>query len=494
MKNENASDKINPLFYFIFPFSVLARGLWDVWSQTVVHVLSAFIVLFLSVKSNFELKINTPLRIFSIFVACLFLNIFLSKNTLNSFSEFLNYFNYFLVFLIVRQMTHDELYRLKKAIFYSGFLAAALFLMQKIFLPTGGLWASFPKQNILASVLTISLFIALKLMTQRKFGDTRLFSGSAVIAAALFFSLTASAAIGLAAGICYLAAKKFNKNRYALALFAVVTAMILFKKLSEPNAVDRYFWWMASFKMFLQNPLFGVGLGNFERYVSQYNLSGFHSMYAHNYYLQMLSETGPAGFSLFVVLMWSVLKNATDRYVFAAILALLISGLTDYPLHIPVVGVFLFALSGTGSAEVKKLNFGVSHKIIFVSAIILFASAGYLKFLVSRSLEMARQMSLEKKYSESNALLEEFPLGAIAKPQIYEITLKNYLGLSKKREALFAAENLVASEKSLAQNWYNLSSAAKINRNFSLQILALKKAVEIAPYNKKYRDELVNEK
>jgi O-antigen ligase len=81
-----------------------------------------------------------------------------------------------------------------------------------------------------------------------------------------------------------------------------------------PSTVDRYASgrleiWLASLQEWRQHPLFGVGFGNF-RFV---NIKDIEFVYAHNGFLEVLSETGMIGAILFVALIIMSVKEAVDH-------------------------------------------------------------------------------------------------------------------------------------------------------------------------------------
>jgi len=74
----------------------------------------------------------------------------------------------------------------------------------------------------------------------------------------------------------------------------------------------RFALWDAGIKMWLDNVVSGVGIGNFSNYLRFYNsgLSIYHrNLVAHNSYISILAETGFIGFVLFMLLISLTIKN-----------------------------------------------------------------------------------------------------------------------------------------------------------------------------------------
>jgi O-antigen ligase len=75
----------------------------------------------------------------------------------------------------------------------------------------------------------------------------------------------------------------------------------------------RYGLWQAGFQMWLDHPLTGVGIGQFDNYLPQYGIGLLPThrlnLGAHNLYISMLAETGLVGFLLFSGMIANVLIN-----------------------------------------------------------------------------------------------------------------------------------------------------------------------------------------
>ena len=113
----------------------------------------------------------------------------------------------------------------------------------------------------------------------------------------------------------------------------------------------RNFIFSEALRAFTQNPLFGLGLGNF-KYL---NMTGNRT---HNLFLELLVETGIIGFSLFSILIFRILfnlrriKNEFIPFYFALV-ALLINGFTINMLDLRHLWLVLGLLSST---DTNKTN------------------------------------------------------------------------------------------------------------------------------------------
>jgi len=166
-----------------------------------------------------------------------------------------------------------------------------------------------------------------------------------LIAAAFFFSLSRGAWLGFALAFVVIAA---FRSRRALMLFVLLSVVLtgtlilgslnilpsgitdrladiptfLGLNLFDPRAVlltnenfavvDRMAHWFAAWNMFSANPWLGVGIGNYGVVYPLFGLQEwpFSLGHAHNFYLNMLAETGIIGFSMYCLLIGSTLVYA----------------------------------------------------------------------------------------------------------------------------------------------------------------------------------------
>jgi len=126
----------------------------------------------------------------------------------------------------------------------------------------------------------------------------------------------------------------------------------------------------AALLMFVDSPIFGVGLGNFFRLSTNVDLT--HSLYmaqkggenAHNYFLQTMAETGVVGAAaFFIAISWPFFKIERTTSVVAPAMALLSIGLGNIFSHsllirpnIILLAVFLALLYASVDSKDSKNN------------------------------------------------------------------------------------------------------------------------------------------
>ncbi|MBI4395484.1 MAG: O-antigen ligase family protein [Elusimicrobia bacterium] len=117
----------------------------------------------------------------------------------------------------------------------------------------------------------------------------------------------------------------------ACALFLVIGAWLYraeWVKLTHLEP-DRWSWWRSALRMWSRHPLWGVGPGAFgEAYPGfRADQRGLSSLYAHNFFLEMLAERGIAGAGAFlfsILVLWRRVREKAvgDHLLFSAALGL----------------------------------------------------------------------------------------------------------------------------------------------------------------------------
>ncbi len=79
---------------------------------------------------------------------------------------------------------------------------------------------------------------------------------------------------------------------------------------------DRVIIWATGWRMFLDRPIFGHGLGTFMRVFEKYRPPKYNEIvYAHNSFLQIASEIGTVGLLIFLWFVCSLIKTARRKYI-----------------------------------------------------------------------------------------------------------------------------------------------------------------------------------
>jgi O-antigen ligase len=107
---------------------------------------------------------------------------------------------------------------------------------------------------------------------------------------------------------------------------AIVVYKFSFYQIHGSPYSNRIAWWMAALRMAGQHPLIGVGLGAYSTaYPYFYTGKGLNSLYAHNFPLQLLSETGIVGMTSLLGFAFVLARRIQSRRVFMATLITIFS-------------------------------------------------------------------------------------------------------------------------------------------------------------------------
>ena len=268
------------------------------------------------------------------------------------------------------------------------------------------------------------------LPTEFKFSNfLRCFSAIVLLFAILILpaTFTRSAWLGVFTSFCLLffykyQAKVINLLKQKMVLIAIllfgIFGSILLYKIKPVSAMGRLLVWEVSYDIIKENPITGIGYGNFENKYALYQAKYFSSntkdlvkinqadviRYPYNIFLQILCEQGIIGFIVFLILLYSIfhkflfstkwIKNTivifTTRTLLACIVSVLVSGFSSYPFDILPVLITLYIFLGTLSGiypncifcKVIPFNNSILKftGIIFLSASIFAFYTVYVKF------------------------------------------------------------------------------------------------------------------
>lgn len=183
-------------------------------------------------------------------------------------------------------------------------------------------------------------------------------------------------------------------------------------------------YWKAIPSMVGDHLVFGSGIGTFGVIYPGYRLIlARETQMAHNVYLQILVETGIAGFIVFSWLLISFLKNGSKFLLkgsqklltlgyFTGIIAFLIQSFVDFGFYIPGIAVTLFVFMALLAVQEKPepvhISQGKGVKII-LTAVILFLTI-YMLWIVRRPLLGERCFMRSFNYAKKGKVNESISL------------------------------------------------------------------------------------
>lgn len=386
------------LLLFAIPFGSLRQIQAGPFTISIAEVTTAmvFAAWLAQLMAQRKTAIDSPrlLLPLAIFLGVLLLSTLVASSLSASLKEILKWLELSLVFLVVATSVKEQ-HQINLLV---GFLLAAgileaLFGMYQFFTRSGPagflLGARFmrafgtfgqpnPFAGYLGLVLPLACGLAISSVLKRasfKLTSFLLFGAIAVtLLAAILMSLSRGAWLAFFAAISVIAIAVSRRALVYLSLLLFLVAILLglgaFNALPKPVTarlsiitdyvrifdvrkvtltsenwaiVERMANWQAAWGMFTDHPLLGVGIGNYGVMYPQYALEGWENTtgHAHNYYLNLLAETGIIGLTAYL-LFWSVafvyagkalarVKRAGQRY----------GVVSDYGLVLGVIGTMV---------------------------------------------------------------------------------------------------------------------------------------------------------
>ncbi|MDO8671276.1 MAG: O-antigen ligase family protein [Dehalococcoidia bacterium] len=303
----------------------------------------------------------TPLFPFLVlFMAVLILSATISRDLALSTKELLKWTEFTLLFLVVANVMTGR--RQIAAIVVLLLLATSMeafhgwyqflfrkgpdgFLIGGVFLRAFG---TFGQPNPYAGYLGLTLPLLLGLLVGTRWnlsmridrGFVALMTGTIIILAALLMSFSRGALIALAIAFAVMLALRSRQPLVFLLTGILIISVFAFlavlgllpteatnrlatlaeyfglfdvtKVVLTPEnwaIVERMAYWQSAWEMFKDHWIIGIGIGNFSAYYPEYAYPGWASGamgHAHNYYLNLLAETGLPGFFAYIAFMVAV--------------------------------------------------------------------------------------------------------------------------------------------------------------------------------------------
>lgn len=318
----------------------LARGSWDLWSQTLVRF--AWLALLIPAGA---MALAQPRRLDAawprfrsaaapagLWVAGSFLSAALSRFPHSADRGFLNDLTAAAFFLAPACAGAEWRRRLSLALAGSGALAAAVAVAARRISPDGALSGALVNPNVLAALLVLTAPLAVGQALQAPSGPRRLLWAALAAGQAACLAATSSFLaylVVMAQAAFLIRAQVPGRRRFwaaAVAAAALAGAVWFAGDWSrfltwDP---DRLSWWKTAGRMWLNHVFIGVGPGAFGEALPGFSGSeaGLKSLYAHNFVLEWLAERGVLWLAAVAVaaktLSWRGKADAADPAVVAA--------------------------------------------------------------------------------------------------------------------------------------------------------------------------------
>ncbi len=259
--------------------------------------------------------------------------------------------------ILTPQLSRSSAESILKGIPQYGLLLSLWALYQTFVLhtaPVAGLW----NRNELGSYLLVPFFLSLPGTLARKPLSVLC---TTLITVALLCTRSVGVWVALGVGGFYLSEHaSLPRKSIWRALSALTCVVPLAYRILNQGDPHRFQLWGETLRMIRWAPWFGLGPGSFAVALPHPPGMDQFSLYAHNAYLQWAVEYGlvfTVALMTFIALLWKEQKN---RYIQAAIIALLFHNLLDYSLLLPAHLLLLFVLLSIRTTEAPSDSYAFS--------------------------------------------------------------------------------------------------------------------------------------
>ncbi|MFH1825326.1 MAG: O-antigen ligase family protein [Candidatus Firestonebacteria bacterium] len=370
---------------------------------TVIFIVTGLLFLITIFKK--ERLIKTPIDYVGTGLILLsFLSLLVSVNTEKTLYEIFKVISCIFLFYV----TVNYLRNLKNIMFvietitFVSFAVSVIGIYQYFFLGDLRAESLFPNPNLLGGFLVINISLVSMSLINSKGLFKNILNCSSLISSIICLVLTQSRGAALSfvfviilflISLNILASKKVIKKRFRLSISLIIFIIILLL-LIVPNplmsrmvniggddvaAYARVGIYKSALKMFLDKPFLGYGLGTFADVFPKYtfpiegNIGRFTRLaeFAHNEYLQVISEMGMAGMLLMFIFIIIILKqsyilikntnNESELKLILgsvlAIISILIHATVDFNLHfLPINIIFIMLIAVIFSKPLNQTN------------------------------------------------------------------------------------------------------------------------------------------
>lgn len=345
-----------------------------------VFVAAVFIVE--AIRGNLNIKKNiSTLLIYAYFTIGVISSEYKLISAFFALLMMLCYFSYNLF----KSLDKDSLSKVRKIIYAVSILVFIIGIMQYLNtnfeIPTKWvdsneyklnkrIYSTFFNPNVFGFYINFIILLAIEKLNIKKLNLELAIFLSGIICLILTFSRTAWISLVIALIVVSIFNRKYLKYALiiSLAIFSFDTLLGIgridpVKAAEDSSFLYRFEVWKTSFEIIKDNLISGIGFGTLFKHVADYSsIVSSKIEHSHNIYIQIFTETGIMGFSIFLIILFKVLKTFKRRLLdknnnqwitaFAVFVMTLIHGLVDSVALTPQILLILSIYAGT----ISELN------------------------------------------------------------------------------------------------------------------------------------------
>jgi len=357
-----------------------------------------------------QLSVDQPLFWYALFFAWAGISIFWSINMHRTLVEFLQLSSYGLTFLLAATLNKDNIIRVGRIILITGLGVALFGLSQYLLLDSSRIESTLTNSNMFGIFMLMLFLIGWGYYLRLPNRYLAVVCVIFLVALALSGSRGSFVTLGLALPLLFIG---INRSNLKLAVFktasclviallitwgvmhaapymqglvagsTAITAFLTTKSTDfSQSGVIRFAFWETGFRVAQHAPITGTGLGTFSlAYFIDYMEELYFSRFAHNHYIQTLTELGLIGVIIlggFLITTarktWLLIREKTYPAFFPGIIAASIAFLVhiggDFTWNFPANSVVFFIMAGVIAGMSNKTDHG-SGKMKIIGLIIV---------------------------------------------------------------------------------------------------------------------------
>ncbi len=423
-----------------------------------------------------DLSFKQPLIWYILFLTWAGISIFWSINPHRTLVEFLQLASYGLAFLLAASLNRDNIIRVGRIVLITGFGVALFGLSQYLLLDSSRIESTLTNSNMFGIFMTMLFLFGWAYYIRQPNRYLAVVCITLLVALALSGSRGSIICLALALPLIFLGIQHNNLKpavirtllclaaAFLLTLLVIYSAPYLQGLFEEDTALTRllasrsatisrsgmirFAFWETGIKVALNEPIIGTGLGTFSlAYFIDYMEELYYSRFAHNHYIQTMTELGLIGLALlggFVVtivrLAWLKLKEKEYPLfvpgIIAALFAFLLHIGADFSWNFPGVSIVFFIMAGALVSVTSKRNVSIkqatSTTLIIVSLLILLLTAWQL----TANLTYRQGLTYEYRgdYASAASIYDRansfYPINSMA----FSFASRNYYRLALQQE------------------------------------------------------------
>lgn len=335
-------------------------------------------------KSNFNIKTNN--KMYMLVYAYVSIGLMSSSYKMISLIYVLIFMLCFYSYLIFDHLTDLKDIKALKGLLYKVSLIVFIFGIMQYFnsdfaMPSKWvdageynlskrIYSTFFNPNVFGFYINFIILLTLENINVKKINLENLVFLTGLICLILTFSRTAWISLIAALLVASLFDKKYIK--YALiismAIYGADTLLGIgrtdpLKAIDDSSMLYRFEVWKTSIKIIKNNFITGIGFGTLFKYVADYStVLSTKIEHSHNLYIQIFTETGILGFSIFLTILFNILKKFKIKLseknkiwitAFAVFSMTMVHGLVDSVSLTPQIMMILSIYAGTLKAAKK---------------------------------------------------------------------------------------------------------------------------------------------